>query len=583
METNKLAWKIGGEAGYGIMTAGGIFAKSCSRGGLYVYGYPEYPSLIRGGHNTFHLRIEDKPIHSQIDMVDILIALNAETITYHMNEMRSGGAILYDGDEIDISKMQGIRDDVKMLSVPLAKLTTNVAAQRVMRNMVAIGASFGLVDYDFDQVKNVISERFKKKGDEIVKENVDAAKAGYDYVKENYPGFDRKLEKTDMETKMILSGNQAFATGAVKAGCKFISSYPMTPATSILQGIAAASKKYDIVVKQTEDELAAISMAIGANHVGVRAMACTSGGGFALMTEALGLAGMTETPLVIVNSQRPGPSTGLPTWTGQGDLRMMLHASQDEFPRIVIAPGDAQEAFYAMHHAFNLAEKYQLQVLILSDKYLSESYNTFEKFDLSKLKIDRGKLLSDEEAESQTQDRKRFKFTDDGVSPRWVPGQKGGVYTITGNEHEETGLISEDPVNRIKMVDKRDQKLETAKADMPSPRLYGSKDADLTLVAWGSTKMPIMQALEFIENKTEMKAKVNFLHVQYIWPFSNEIEKILKASKKTMILEANKSGQFANLIRENTGLKMDYKFVKYDGRPFFPEEILNKVCEVLSK
>ncbi|MFQ5758856.1 MAG: 2-oxoacid:acceptor oxidoreductase subunit alpha [Candidatus Bathyarchaeia archaeon] len=580
MKNNNLSWKIGGEAGYGIMTTGLIFAKVCSRAGLHVFDHTEYPSLIRGGHNTYHVRAGVEEVYSHVRHVDLLVALNKETIDKHKEELAPGGGIIYDGDKIPLSKKDLGREDVKLYPVPLLRLAEESGGRRIMINSVALGASVALIDFDFEILSDVIKDTYRRKTRKTIEFNIRAARLGYDYVKskDREKNFGRILPRIDGNRRMLLTGNEAVGLGAIKAGCKFYVAYPMTPASSILHFMAAQERNFSLVVKHPEDEIAAINMVIGAGFAGARAMTATSGGGFSLMSEALGLAAMTETPIVAVVCQRPGPSTGLPTRTEQGDLKFVLHASQGNFPRFVIAPGDVEECFYKTIEAFNLAERFQCPVILILDKYLSESHKTAEKFDVSGVEIDRGLMLSDRDLE-KIEELKRYEFTETGISPRTIPSQRGGIFTATGNEHDETGYVSEDKTVRTKMMDKRFRKFEQAEREIPEPKLSGPKDAEVTIIAWGSTKGPIKEAMKLLDRNG---IKVNFLQIIYISPFpTNTVSKIIEASKRTVIVENNKTAQLASLIREKTGKEIEHKILKYDGRQFFPTEIYQRVKEVL--
>ena len=580
MENNGLSWKIGGEAGYGIMTTGFIFAKVCSRAGLHVFDHTEYPSLIRGGHNTYQVRAEVEEVYSHVKHVDLLVALNKETIDKHKEELAPGGGIIYDRDKIPLSKEDLGRDDVKLYPVPLLKLAEESGGREIMVNSVALGASVALIDFDFEMLSNVIEDIYRGKARETIEFNIRAARLGYDYVKNKgmEKDFGRKLPKVGGKKRMLLTGNDALCIGAIKAGCKFYAAYPMTPSSSILHTMASQERNFSLVVKHPEDEIAAINMVIGTGFAGVRAMTATSGGGFSLMSEALGLAAMTETPIVVAVCQRPGPSTGLPTRTEQGDLKFVLHASQGEFPRFVIAPGDVEECFYKTIEAFNLAERYQCPVILILDKYLSESHKTTEQFDVNGIKIDRGLLLNDEELE-KIREFKRYEFTETGISPRTIPSQKRGIFTANGNEHDETGDLSEDKTIRTKMMDKRFKKFEQAEKEIPEPKLFGPKDADMTIIAWGSTKGPVKEAMKLL-NRDGIKA--NFLQIIYINPFpTSTVSKIIETSKRTVIVENNKTAQLASLIREKTGKEIKHRILKYDGRQFFPTEIYQRIKEVL--
>lgn len=393
---NSLSLKIAGEAGQGIATSGTLFSKLCTRGGLDIHGYAEYPSLIRGGHNTFQLTINDQPVLAPTKSIQLLIALNKESITKHIFELSNKALVMYDPDENDIAEAYKNKKNLILCPVPFAILAKDAGADRLMRNTVALGASIAVLDYDIELLNTLFNELFQKKGDAVIQLNIQTAKSGYDYIKEHFDNthYPYRLSKIEgeIEHKLVLSGNEAIGLGAIKAGVTFYAGYPMTPSSSLLHYMAAHQIDLGIVVKQTEDEISAANMAIGAWHTGIRAMTATSGGGFALMSESLGLAAITETPMVYMVAQRPGPATGLPTWTDQSDLEFVLHASQGEFPRIVVAPADVQEAFYVSFQSFNIAETYQLPVIILSDKYLSESPRSTAVFNTQQLKIERGNL-----------------------------------------------------------------------------------------------------------------------------------------------------------------------------------------------
>jgi 2-oxoglutarate ferredoxin oxidoreductase subunit alpha len=560
---------IGGEAGYGVMAAGLAFEKACSRGGLHVFEINEYPSLIRGGHNVVRIRVSDVPVRAPISTVDLIIALNQETIDRHTPELTPQGGVIYDSDVCKPEERAGAR----YYPIPLTEMA-KAAGGTIMRNTVALGAAFALLDYDLGPFESVLYDLYSRKGEEIVTENVKAAREGYEHVKQHFNDFPYKLQKTDGSARMVLNGNDAICMGAIKAGCKFYAAYPMTPASSILHTLAAYERKYSLVVKHTEDEIAAINMALGAGYAGVRAMTATSGGGFCLMTEGLGLAGMIEVPLVVVNCQRPGPSTGMPTWSEQGDLKFLLNASQGEFPRIVIAPGDVEECFYETINAFNLAEKYQTPVMILSDKFLAESHTTQDDYS-DNITIDRGLRVTDEE---RITDYRRYLITETGVSPRAVPSQKNCIHTATSDEHDEYGGICEDADVRVQMMQKRMRKLEGVKKDTPPPKLYGDPQAEFTIIGWGSTKGPILEALRRLEDEVSL----NFLHVVYLNPLDTEaIEQVLGGARKTICIENNYTAQFAGIIREQTGISIDHCILKYDGRPFYADELESRIKEAI--
>ncbi len=575
---NDLSWKIGGEAGDGILNAGLVmFAKTCMRGGLHVFATAEYPSLVRGGHNHLDVRVSASRVFSHTRAINLLVALNKETVEKHKHKLADGSGVIYDGDEISLSKGDFGRD-VRLYPVPLIKFA-NECGGKIMRNTVALGATIGLLDFDIGLMKSVIMDNFSaKKGAAVAEQNIEAAQLGYDYAKRNFrDDFGYKLRCTPSKGRIILSGNEAISAGAIKAGCRFFSAYPMTPASSILSTMAAQEKNFGVVVKHAEDEIAAINMAIGASYAGARSMTATSGGGFALMTEALGLAAMTETPLVIVEVQRPGPATGMATQSGQGDLKFVLHAATDEFPRFVIAPGDVEECYELTIEAFNLADKYQMPVIILSDKHLAESYQTVDAPDAD-VKLDRGLLLADKEAEKQA-DYARYKITESGVSPRAIPGQKSCMFVASSYEHDEKGNECETEENRVAMHNKRFRKFDVAEKDVEavSTKMHGS-GTDFTIVSWGSTKGQVLEAMKMLEKEG---VHASYLQIRFVSPFPKGIVEKVMRSGRTIAVENNRTSQLSALIREHTGMDTSYKILKYDGRPFSPEEICEGVKGIM--
>ncbi len=612
IEINNFNWKIGGAAGYGILSAGEIFAYSCLRAGLETFAYLEYPSLIKGGHNTYQIWAREDNVQSHSSQIDLLIALDQQTIKENFSEIVPGGGLIYDLDDRFLENFSCPRKDINCFGIPLQSLAEQSGGQKIMSNVVATAASLALVKLPFDIIVEFIKKALAKKGPIVVEQNIKAARAGYDYVKEKFADkFDYELKsRSTKEKRMLINGNEAISLGALKAGMKFFAAYPMTPATSILHYLAANETNYNLVVKQTEDEIAAINMIIGAGYAGVRSMTATSGGGFALMAEGLGLAGMTETPCVIVVAQRPGPATGLPTWTEQGDLRFVMHAGQGDFPRVVLAPGDTEECFYMTFEAFNIADLYQLPVIILTDKYLAEARQTLPFFNQNNLKINRGEYgkILDDLAEKRLP---RYFDTNGGVSPRFIPGIPGGVFLANSDEHEATGLDEESAALRIAMMNKRMRKLQSVKKDIKeSVTIYGPKKADITLVGWGSTKGSILEAMKLLnvsssrlsdphprhlghslrhpeqsegsketlrlKAQNDSKATINFLQIKLLEPFPvKEVDAILRQAKHRILIENNFSGQLGGLIRERTGIDITDKLLKYDGRPIHPEEIVD--------
>lgn len=579
MNTNRLQWKIGGEAGFGIMTTGLVFSRACIRGGLKTFAYPEYPSLIRGGHNTYQVFVDGTQATAQIHAVHLLVALNTETLSVHTDELIDGSAVIYDPEDFKKNAPAVEGKNIIFVPVDLSGIVKQQNASRVARNTVALGASFGLLGYPWEIVEGVIHDWFGRKKPELAQANIDLTKAGYDAVAGKYPQYEYTLTPQTAAAQMVISGNGSVAMGAMKAGMKFYAAYPMTPSSDILGYLARQEEKMGLVVKHTEDEIAAMNMIIGAGFAGVRAMTGTSGGGFALMVEALGMAGIAEVPCVVIMGQRPGPSTGLPTWTCQADLRFVLHASQGEFPRIVLTPGDAQECFYATFEAFNLAEKYQTPVVVLVDKYVQESWKSVEPYDTSKLVVHRSKLLTQEQLDALVKsDGKflRYEHTADGISRRSVPGQAHGVHIASSYEHSPEGYTTEADDETTAQNDKRFQKMQTfLKEDAKGPVFYGPENADVTVVGWGSTKQPALEALRMAQ---EQGISMNYLHFVYIDPLPvDAVHAAFAKTKKTVCVEGNKLGQLEGWLREQTGIQMHANFHKYGGRPFYPEDIVAKV------
>jgi len=558
--------KIGGPAGKGVKVSGLVLARALSRLGFSTFSYSEYPSLVRGGHNTYQVCFSSEEVFSIIKKIDLLIALNQETIKLHQKELDQSSLILYDPEQIKLPKGKLIGH---YLALPFNRLAQEAGGQSIMANMVSLGAILTLSDQPLSTLEEIIEQSFKKKSQQVVQLNQKCAQAGRDFVNKKLAKFKKEIDQPKVKKKkLVLTGNEAAALGGLAGGLQFYSAYPMTPATSILHYLAAKSREIGIVVKHAEDEISAVNMAIGASFAGARVMTATSGGGLCLMAEAIGLAGVSETPLVVINSMRPGPALGMPTWSGQGDLQFSLHISQDEFPRILLAPGDAQETFQLTKSSLQLAEKYQLPVLILLDKYLSESDFSCQPFS-SKHFHQRYFLLEkiNNEADNFF---KRYSLDQQAISPRPLPGQPGGIHCCNSYEHDEFGLATEEGRMRNLMMEKRMAKLALLQEEIPAQPIFGSEKAQIGLISWGSNKGSIRQAL------TGLKG-VKFLHLNWLWPFPKEqVSRFINSVKKAICLEQNQTGQLALLIREQTGLEVE-NLLKYNGRPFWPNEILEGV------
>ena len=563
--------RIGGEAGQGIQTIGLALAKTFQKSGLHVFSTQYYLSRVRGGHNYFQIRVSDRPVKAISDKLDLLIALDTASIEKHIEELNDGVVLL------DRENVKTPNDDKRIFNVPFQKIAKEAGGSKLYESTVATGAVLGLLCYDLEILENVLRQAFTKKGEDIINNNIKAARAGYEYAKANYPGkckysFEKPILKLP---RMLIDGNDAVGLGALAAGLQFLAAYPMTPSTGVMNYIAAHADRFNVVVEQAEDEISALNMVLGASFTGARAMTTTSGGGFCLMVEALGLAGMTETPAVIFLGQRPGPATGLPTMTEQGDLLFVLHAAQGEFPRCVLAPKTPDDAFYLTAKAFNIADKYQIPVIIVSDQYLADSQFTCELFDASKITIERH-LLSDDEFESM-ETYKRYAITSDGISPRALPGQGLHVVVADSDEHDENGHIDQRADNRILMMEKRMRKINGLMQEMEVPEIYGPKDADVTLIGWGSSYGPLAETVDILNKEGQ---SLNLVHFTHIYPMNREvIRNILLKKGVTVCVEGNATGQFAKVLKTEVDISVDMNLLRYDGMPFTAEYVINTLRE----
>jgi 2-oxoglutarate ferredoxin oxidoreductase subunit alpha len=575
---NQLSWKVGGQQGEGIESTGEIFAIALNRLGYYLYGYRHFSSRIKGGHTNNKIRVSTTEVRSISDDLDILVAFDQETIDLNYKELHSKGFILAD------SKFNPKKPEdsaASMYAVPFTEIATELGTS-LMKNMVAIGATSAVLDLDIHVFEAVVREIFGKKGEQVVAKNMDAIKAGFDYTKQNMAGNvpTMHLEKADGKHRMYMIGNDAIALGALAGGCRFMAAYPITPASDIMEYLIKKLPPLGGAVIQTEDEIAACTMTIGAAYGGVRALTASSGPGLSLKMEAIGLAGITETPLVIVDTQRGGPSTGLPTKQEQSDLMAMIYGTHGEIPKIVLAPSTVEEAFYDTAEAFNLAEEYQCPVIVLSDLQLSLGKQTVNPLDASKVEIRRGKLVTEELPEIENKGYfKRYEVTEDGVSPRTIPGMKNGIHHVTGVEHAETGKPSESSSNRIAQMDKRMGKIENIHFNTPVYKNAPHEDADILVVGFNSTRGAIDEAMGRLQKEG---MKVNHAHVRLIHPFpTDELLPLVRSAKKVLVVENNATGQLANIMKMNVGhAEKITKYVKYDGNPFLPHDVYSKCKEL---
>ncbi|MEW6594037.1 MAG: 2-oxoacid:acceptor oxidoreductase subunit alpha [Thermodesulfobacteriota bacterium] len=568
--------RIGGKAGQGLQFIGTALARIFSRMGLHVFTHQDYMSRIRGGHNFYQLRVAENAVSASKEKIDILVALDENTIEIHQADCKPDGVIIYDA-----AMTKSTHEGRRFLSIPLLELTEQLGMAEIMANSAAIGAILGGLDLALDFFPEALQASLGKKGEEVLHNNLRVAQAGWDFVrKSNWPAT-LKFAPAARKGLMLMNGSQAIGFGALVSGCKFYAAYPMTPSTGIMNYLAAKAAKHDIIVEQAEDEIAAINMVLGASFGGVRAMTGTSGGGFALMTEGLSLAGMTELPVVIAEVQRPGPATGLPTRTEQGDLLFVLFSGHGEFPRILFAPGTPEQAILLTNKAFELAEKYQVPAIVMSDQYLADCEWTYEAIKSSSLAYNRHRLLSSSEGD---QDYKRFAYAEAGVSPLSVPGFSQRLVVVDSDEHDEEGHIIEDAESRVKMVKKRlTRKLPALVQDISPPEIYGHRNPKIVLAGYGSTYGIMREAVDILQDGHD----IAMLHFSELWPFPDpetcDYLEILSGAELAVCVENNASGQFARLVRGETGFTFPAAIRKYDGRPFLLEPFLGEVNALLGK
>ncbi len=582
MPVNDMVIRIGGESGEGIVTIGEIFVRIAAFSGLEVYTFRTFPAEILGGHVTFQARISDKPVLSQGDEIDVLVSLNQEGYDKHIGELRPGGMVLY--DSTDVSPMPGL-DGHLLYPVPVDELARSIDFMRG-RNLVMIGAMVRLFGLPLDRAEQMVRRRLGRYKD-LLPKNLESLNLGYNYAQEHFtqpPPVYLEPPVEGAREGLVMTGNQALALGAIAAGCRIYAGYPITPATDIMEFLAKELPKVGGAVIQAEDEIAAINMAIGASFAGARAMTATSGPGLSLMIEALGLASMTETPVVMVDVQRAGPSTGMPTKTSQGDLYLALYAGNDEAPRFVVAPSSVEDCFYQMINAFNLAERYQMPVIVLSDQSLAPRVETCPPF-----RLDQIELFDRELADlAETDTYERYKITETGVSPMAVPGMKGGHHTAEGLEHNEKGNPNYTPQMHQAMMEKRQRKIETARQQLTLwPNIveeWGDDDAAIAIMGWGSSLGPVQEAMARAQAEGY---KVAALFPKVLLPMPDlQIRRFIKGRRAIIIPELNLRGQFARMIEHRYSRELIRDGIevvslnKYRGLPFRPVEIYEKIVEV---
>lgn len=568
-----LTFNVGGAAGQGIDTIGDLLTRVFVKAGFYTFTRKDFESRIRGGYNFIQVRVSDSPVHAPANDVDIVIALSEDAILQQRNQLVDGGVIVFD-DSIEFSDTEHCYHPS-----PLQAKAKEVGGDVRMTNAAALGSVLSILKYPFSLAEESLTSIFQRKGDKVVSSNVEVARTLYDITSESFTGTCKHnlsaLKTGPSEDRLILSGNRAFALGAMAANLKWISAYPMSPSTSVFSDIVSVANKLTIGTLQTEDEISAMLMALGASYAGARSMVTTSGGGFALKAEGLGLAAMTETPIVIYNAQRPGPSTGLPTRTEQSDLLFMTFASQGEFPRILLAPKDPVEGFDIAVRAFDLADKFQVPVMVLGDQHFADSTMNIPRIDATRVKRDYGKLAPTGNVEGHF---KRYQLTDDGISPRAFPGDKGKTVCSAGNVHTEEGHLTEDPTLREAMVHKLHKKVPAILNALKPPVIEGPKKADTTLLTWGSTWGAVY---ETVNTLVAAGVSINQLHFSDVYPLRTEtLNEVFEDSKQIISVEQNVTSQFASLVRMETGLTVNHRINKYDGRPMTSSWITSQLKEV---
>jgi len=562
----KWNWKIAGQAGEGVMVVSRMVAQLAKRHGLYAFNYLEYPSLIKGGHQTGQVLFSDKPVFSQQRELDVLIAFGKAAFKEHVKEITKKTIVIYNQNAGDLTAEDTNDCQGKIINLPLNEFARRATKTKLATNTVAFGITTAIFGFDKKVSLSLVSEAFVGKGEEVIKTNHAAFMLGYEAILAELSPLHEFKVATD--NQVITTGNEAVGLGALAGGVQFYSAYPMTPASAAMHFLADQQKNYPLIVKHVEDEIAAINQAIGASYAGVRSMTGSSGGGFALMVEGLSLAGITETPLVILYGQRPGPATGLPTWTSQADLQFILRAGHGEFQRVVLTPGTIAEHYELTKLAFDLAEKYHIPVFIVSDKYALESHQTWQQ-PPTEVEVKKLSYMADKDLSADDSYLRYSLEAEDGISPRTVPGQPHGLYISNSYEHDPSGYATEDADMTRQQTEKRAEKYNGLIKEIPQPELIGPKDAPTTFVCWGST-------VNVLKDLVAMTDKVNVIHLPCVWPFpSNAFIELAAKAQRLVMVEGNHTGQGEQLIRQETGITFKENLRRFDGRPFYAEDILN--------
>lgn len=591
----RVSFKIVGASGQGLDSMGEVMSKSLKRSGYCVFGYREYPSLIKGGHASFQLDVSDENIRSSETRVNLGVAFNHHGLEHNIRDLKPGGIFIHSTADWKFTKEDKERIEngsLTMVYLPIDEILKKLGAKPILGNVLLSSFLWAILGQDIAEIKKMVGERFAKKKD-LLELNMQCIDEGFKLHKE-HGSLSVPMPKTrkQWETHLLLPGSKAMGLGAVHAGVRMYAGYPMTPSSPLLAYIADIQNQTGMIVKQAEDEITAAQMVSGAMFMGTRALTGTSGGGFDLMSETVSLNAIIENPTVFVLAQRPGPATGLPTWTAQADLLLAVNTAHGEFARCVLAVSDSTDSFYLMNEAFNLAEEYQISVIVLTDKQIMEALYTQEPYDLKKIQVKRGSLVTDPEKLKKLKAADRYDpSVKTGVSPRWLPGAEAQTYVAQGDEHNADGSVDEGADNAMLQIEKRMKKLEALKKNLPEPELYRSTEkgielsddaaVDILLVGWGSTKPVVLDVLKDSELKAQnSKLSIGYLHYTYLWPLKGDrFQKLMKKAKKTILIEGNYQGQLGVLLKQETGIGIPDRILKYDGRPFFVDELTSAILD----
>jgi len=556
-----------GAAGQGVQTVEQLLTHLLKQAGYNLYSTKEYMSRVRGGSNSTELRVASYPVQAYVDRIDILFPLNREALNHVAKRITPSTVILGERAKL-VSETD---DSYTVIDIPLTDIAGEIGGA-IFSNIIATGVIAALFGIERSAIDEYLKKRFGSKGESIVTKNIEAAGRGCD-IGDSLLSSGRisvELETNDtVGDDIIISGGEAIGMGAIAGGCNFISSYPMTPSTPVLTFLAGQSNTFSIIAEQAEDEIAAVNMAIGAWYAGARAMVTTSGGGFALMEEGISLAGIIESPLVVHLAQRPGPATGLPTRTEQGDLDLVLYSGHGEFPRVIYAPGDLNEAFHLTRKAFEIADTYQIPVFLLTDQYLIDSYYNIQKLDISGINVENHIVRTGK-------DYRRYSLTETGISPRGVPGYGEGLVVVDSDEHDEYGHITEDHDVRVCMVDKRLRKIEPLIDEALPPKLLGSSDYTTLIVCWGSTYTVVREAVDDLG-----RDDIALLHFSQVYPLHRDTAPFFERAKRTIVIEGNATSQFARILKIHAGIEEIETITKYNGLAFSVEEVVAELNGIL--